>query len=677
MSSNNSKGEETKISYLKDDFFQWLETIQYIENDSNSIQDIVSVLSSALGDKWVRAIIRKGIMLHSKDMENENIIPNIHKELESSQLTSKCSENKGGNDEKLLHNQVFRISDVACHIFKYLDTESTIRCKNVNLLWLYNASNPASYYHLNIYDLICYKYESFSRYEYHQYINKQMFVRCEKELNKLINKSNGSIRSITLCEWPQTNRTLFSSMVDKLTRLESIEIVDHEEETLYNCEERVFDGFFDENYPRVVLDLLSNNRESIKSIAINVGDCCMSPPGIEIFQKMNTLLFPKLSSMIIYCPSSNILPIDISQPLWMNHCNLKMICFKNVQFPQDFFQKLTTNDVLLHNIETFILHGSEVNFDKIFQSLIKKMTNIEHLDFSCNISLNQWISMLIKLPQASTIKSLTLKHNKPGFEYRDSKAHQPRWTATGDDGNVYYFKGLQSLTVKTDDVLEVKPLLESVSKCELNGTSNIKQLTVECSANSLVSDVLSIKHHPLEHNVYRKPFLSKLKFVKCESIREQIFGEIESTNDMLQAMKNISQWLDTRERHNCAIKAFDLGSFNYCDEFFKDYNYEGCKKLSKLARTFLDESLSLNKNDNVDCTWRVGNNDEKRNLGGSIVEQMKQLSMVSSTQVKHYTIALWYQPDIKFECYSLFNQRMCFEQDDRFFKVVLKSKYTQ
>ena len=666
--NNHLTAGQTKVGFLA-----WLETIQYIENDSNSIQDIVSVLSSALEIKDVRAIIRKGIKVHSKDMENESIISNIHKELESSQLTNKkaaegCVQNKSNNNHKPLHNQVFRISDVACHIFKYLDTKSRLKCKNVNLLWLYNACNPASYYHLNIYDFICYKYEEFEYYDDYIYTGTQMFVRCEPELRNLITKSNGNIRKLTLCQWTKVNAKLFSSMVDKLTRLESIEIMEHEDEWCGTNEGYVFSEFFDENYPRVVLDLLSNNRESIKSIKIfNFHSDEVSAAMDQICEEMQNLLFPKLSFLTLDCPSE-IPPVDISEPLWMNHSNLKVLdfIFYNKSW-EEFFQDLTTNAVLLSNVETFKLHGCKATYDEIFALLIGKMKNIIHLDFNCDVPMDQWIFMLTKLPQASSIKSLTLQEE---YHCRDRRW---RFAADVSDAKRYDFSQLESLTVKADDVLRLKSVFKQMFEFKSNPISNIEQLTVACSANKLVSDLLGV-YQPSTKSGPRKIFLPKLKYIKCKNISEKRYS-----NYILQAMKNISGWLDTREHHNCKVNAFDLGSEkNWCNhEFFKYNDYQADKNLSKFAQMFLEQLLSLNKSDNVVCTWRENKYGREYDFG-VIVEKMKQLNMVSSSEVRHYTMisSTRDKPDTEFKCCGLFNQRLCFEQDHENIKIILKAKFT-
>ena len=114
-----------------DDLVEWIETIQYIENDSNSIPDIILVLSNVLGDKRMRTV-HKGIRSYSQDTKDENIGSTIHKQLISSQPQSK--KTKQNDNDKKMPSQVFRISDVACHIFKYLDLKSRLRAKNVNLL---------------------------------------------------------------------------------------------------------------------------------------------------------------------------------------------------------------------------------------------------------------------------------------------------------------------------------------------------------------------------------------------------------------------------------------------------------------------------------------------------------------------------------------------------------------
>ena len=113
MTSLRQNNGSTDKNRKTDDLIEWIETIQYIENDSNSIQDIISLLTNVLGEKGIRTVIHKGIRCFSKDKENENIGSSIHKQLISSQLQKKDTKENDNDKNSHLQNQVFRISDVA------------------------------------------------------------------------------------------------------------------------------------------------------------------------------------------------------------------------------------------------------------------------------------------------------------------------------------------------------------------------------------------------------------------------------------------------------------------------------------------------------------------------------------------------------------------------------------
>ena len=104
--------------------------------------------------------------------------------------------------------------------------------------------------------------------------------------------------------------------------------------------------------------------------------------------------------------------------------------------------------------------------------------------------------------------------------------------------------------------------------------------------------------------------------------------------------------------------------------------YKGEKKLCKFAKEFLQQLIDLTKNDNVDCTWSADKRCKEYDFG-VIIEQMKQLNMVSSNDVKHFTMKAsnyYGTPEREFDCYSLFNQRIYFQQDYNNLQIVAKSK---
>ena len=679
-----------------DDLIELIETIQYIENDENSIQDIIAVLCDVLGDKGMRTVIYKGIRSYSRYTKDKNIGSIIHKQFISSQLQNKQTK---PNDNNHLTNQVFRISDIACHIFKYLDLKSRLQCKNVNLLWMYNACNPASYYHLNLNDFIRYNYDSYEDSYYEPvYINKKMYIRGEKELTKLIKKSNANVRKLTLCQWPKANAQLFASMQNTLTQLKSIEITMNDEEYIQESDEFIFHEFLDENYATVVSNLLSNNCDTITNIKILDFDSDKMPDTIDdMFKAMKKILFSKMCCLTLDCQLAT-LPIDISHSLWRNHCNLKMIQFKCVSFDDNFFKNLSQNETLLSNIETLTLH--RIKYDEMIPHLLAKMTNIINVDFSCNIPIEKWIDILRKIPQASTIKSLTLGQNS---YRRRCKKTKYTWTSIPQDDHHYDFNKLEKLDVKSnDDASLLKGIFDIVFKS--NTILNIQQLIVECSANVLVTDLLNIDH---SNSKSRKVGLPNLKYIKCDKIRDE--QNEEEKDNMIQVMKNISQWLDllhTAEYHGKnKVQSLDLGStndfglikqlFSFSNETeenatIDDVDYDrvknGCKgekKLCKFAKEFLEQLLDLTKNNNVDCTWSAHKGvrdiyDHKNYNFGVIVEQMKKLNMVSSNDIDCIntmkTCNDYHAYDREFDCYSLFNQKICFQEDYQSLKIVTKSK---
>ena len=335
MSAND---ENTAVAYVdsNDEFLKRLEIMQYINNDSNKLGNIISVVSNELGDKATREIIRAGVESYAE--ENWNTISRLHKQFKLSQLqnrrntekASKTDDNDNHDDYGLLQKEVFGITDVSCYIFQYLDLKSRLRCKNVNLTWLYNACNPASCYHLNLDDFIHYDHDEFeNEFSRTEYINEDMYVQCEDELTKLIQQSNNNIRKLTLCQWPKTDNQLFSSMINNLTKIESIEIMQSygDEFTINNR----FYCLFDPKYPAVVENLLSINHESIKCIKIfsyQSGDVLstMYSSMEEIFQRMRKLVFPQLLTVSIdFAITPEMLPTNIAQPQWRNQTNLKMV----------------------------------------------------------------------------------------------------------------------------------------------------------------------------------------------------------------------------------------------------------------------------------------------------------------------------------------------------------------
>lgn len=360
-----------------------------------------------------------------------------------------------------------------------------------------------------------------------------------------------------------------------------------------------------------------------------------------------------------------------------------MIHFDSVSFDDDFFRRLKKNETLLANIETLILH--RIEYETNIAVVMAKMTNIINLDLNCNIFINEWVDILRKLPIASRIKSLTL-------ENRDEiHKHPASMSNTADSNVVYTFNNLQRLHVKSGDAPELKQAFESIFTSNI--ISNIQQITVDCSANAFVTDVLAIGINDESKTSQSTQFsLPNLTYIKCNGIRDTLSRT--DKDNMIQVMKNITNWLDLLSASKChnknVIKSFNIeseksNSNNYdrrgedggIHKIFKPQNErsESAQK-SRFATRFLKQLIKLNKNDNVDCTW-YGRKEGKEDKDlGIVVERMKQLKIISANDVKQYTITSSFDgPDRTFDCYSLFNQRICFEQDCYGVRIITKSKY--
>ena len=696
---------EIKIDH-NDKFLKWFEIMQCIYNESNCVKNIISAVSDGLGDHAAREIIRAGIKSFSKDHSNDDskIISKIRQQFELSQLQNHKPEKVSTSDDNIdyssFQNELFGISDVSCYIFQYLDLKSRLRCKNVNLTWLYNACNPASYYHLNLDDFIHYHVDEIENdLNKFEYVNENMFVRSEDELVKLIKQSNGNIRKLTLCQWPHSHGQLFSSMVNNLTKLESIEVMQSYGDESGNS--TVFDRFYDIGYPAVVENLLSINRESLKSVKLfgyKKNDSMLAYATMEnIFQRMQTIFFPKLSTFSInFLISPDMLPINISQPLWRNHTNLRTVQLERVKFTDDFFKHLIKNKDLLANIETLVLHqfrNNDYQF-KMFPAAMAKLTNIMHLDLHCGISNQKLICMLSKLPQASKIKTLKLQC---GYVSKYSTAADS-YNCHNVNNKQYNFDQLEKLHLDCDNISELKQIFKVVFKP--NTISNIEQLAVGCSVNALVADLLKLDNNhnepPKEDTISRSVLLPHLKYIECEKLTDKT--DEKYTDIIIKVIKNINHCLDLFTTGACLgceqnrLITFDLGradidmqslfqlentaadEIEHDDHKNSNYvsaskdNHQDLKKISKLTM-FLEQLISLNKKDNVDCKWvcrKVSKFRHKEYNFDSIIEQMKQFNMLSSSDVQYYPMKdSTYRVDngCTFGCYSLFNEKIRFEQD--------------
>ena len=738
LSHDQKTDVPSKIEMDKDDFLKWFETIQYISNESHSIHDIISVMSNELGGKEIKAIICAGIQSYSEDNDSSNIVSRIHKQFELSQLQNIKSETFSKRDDNtddcFLQNEVFDISDVSCYIFQYLDLKSRLRCKNVNLTWLYNACNPAAYYHLNLHDFICCDYDEYrnDRGEY-DCMNEKTFIRGEKELTKLIQESNGNIRKLTLCQWPNENAQLFSSMVKNLTKLESIDIVQPEGEEIEandDDEEMLFGKFWDQNYPTVVENLLSISRESIKSVKMFAGRISTNISGSifaystmqEIFTRMQKLLFPKLTCFSINCAISHkLLPINISQQLWMNHSNLKTVEFRSIEFEDDFFKDLMKNEVLMANIETLILiDSSDESECKMFPVLLAKLTNVMHLELqlNCGMSSDELICMLSTRSQASRLKSMVLRcrslYNQYNHHHDDSST-----VVNYNQQYTYTFDKLEKLDVDCANISKLKQIFNVVFKP--NTISNIEHLTVQCSANTLITTLLRFDHayddnDDQSHAIANSPksrniLLPKLKYVKCSSLTDNTIEREEDHGNAIKIMKNISHWLDLYatshdqcdkhsddddEPHTSTLIALDMGTTSVAIDMDRLFHFESeeegmtktgddddhkdSKKLSQLSTMLLKELIHLNRYNNVDCNFLCdkGSGDIRYDLD-PVIEQMKKLNMVSSNDVQKYirsniTNSRYRVIGPNYSCYSLFNHKISFEQDYFYVNIVTQSK---
>ena len=157
---------ESNIPQLNDDynFLVHFAVNQAIRNKQNSLDEIFDAFKSHINQDDIREIFVDGLDTRFKKSNNFKIIQAIYHTFDSDENNILVNTNGKkiniNNDNKrnsfkqsaiaitpenrCPHLDVFRIQNLMCSIFSYLDFQSLLKCSHVNQNWLYDSYCPMS-----------------------------------------------------------------------------------------------------------------------------------------------------------------------------------------------------------------------------------------------------------------------------------------------------------------------------------------------------------------------------------------------------------------------------------------------------------------------------------------------------------------------------------------------------
>lgn len=288
-------------------FIKSFEITRLIFDQNNSIDSVFGILKNALTNDQIRSIVHCGIKTHTEKCNNFQIVDNIHKEIQDDIVSKRSASKRNPIDVNVTQDsksntsscqKSFKISNVSCNIFAYLDFQSKNDCKTVCMDWLYDLYNCQSNQTLNTNNFynIDYKWCNAKHCEKINYV-KTDFCNTIKHIYDFHKAKN-----IRVARWPTNIGSYFSSLGTDFKNVQYVTIAEtfdtstfdhHYDEYIITHE---VDYSFDEKYTSIILNLLKNNCNNIKQVTIvferKRGGCSSSLHGI--WDKLKLMNFKEL-----------------------------------------------------------------------------------------------------------------------------------------------------------------------------------------------------------------------------------------------------------------------------------------------------------------------------------------------------------------------------------------------
>ena len=251
---------------------------QAIRNKKNCIDEIFDTFKSAISHDVIREIFVNGLHTQFKKSNDFNIIQAIYQTFDSNannvslNIQQKSKANNYKNDKEgrnsistqsattaakdnrtgIRHLQVFKIQNLICSIFSYLDFESILKCSRVNKQWMYDSYCPMSIAFISTKNMYkentkAVKVKKVSRRHGNSY-KENVFYQCFHNINRFKNVS-----SLQISKW-HDNRKLdrYFRNFEKFRNVSKLSI------------EMNFDIELE-----ILLSIIKNNKNKLKEMTIN------------------------------------------------------------------------------------------------------------------------------------------------------------------------------------------------------------------------------------------------------------------------------------------------------------------------------------------------------------------------------------------------------------------------
>ena len=341
-------------------FLHHFDVVHAIRNKANSIDDVLDVFKSAVGEENIREIIVNYLNSRIVNSNDFQPISKMHQKFNANKNTSISINTKNNVCET---STVFQIQNLMCSIFSFLDFRSLLKCSRVNVQWLYDSYHPASLIHINTSGL----------YKQNNMHAKGLVFDTFYNINRFKN-----VTSVTVTPFPHQLNEYFT-ILDKFHDIRKLNLVYDTYDEMVNLNK-----------------IIENNKYRLKQLTIGTNKS-RTQDGFQEWKFLKSAFLPCLETLYVRDIMMNSFYSNKEQQTFEtnNFNRLEKVEVTDARLGIGFWRDLADDKSYLSNIKSLSFDECGLdNVDSIAENTIKscyipkitaKLDNLTH--FRCTATV--------------------------------------------------------------------------------------------------------------------------------------------------------------------------------------------------------------------------------------------------------------------------------------------------
>ena len=318
-------------SNLNYDFVSSFELKQSVSNESIDLETMVRCLNKVLSSQQLRHIINLGIECYCKEKNNFDIIKMIQNQFSSiNPIKKSSSKSKNDNNTDSSHTgyyhyycfETFDIQEIVCKIFQFLDFQSLINCRKVNIQWMKDSYQPLSIYHVNTNNL----YGASALKDHYHNILTFKNAHC-----------------LEIHPWPPALKDYFQLLKTQFCKIDQLSIVSSPLELARQTNVELDHEEMSSQYVDMIGCILQNSKNGLQKLLIDQENSQTTLVGNVVNDLFNLKKEEKEESNIYLKNLQDLQLRDftvIRFSLKFNFSNLRVLCLDRMCTELEFWQQL-------------------------------------------------------------------------------------------------------------------------------------------------------------------------------------------------------------------------------------------------------------------------------------------------------------------------------------------------